>query len=142
MYGASSIDYYDILGCTKESSTEDIKRAYHALALKYHPDKNLLEPDRIKFQRISEAWNVLRDSTSRREYDVVQKQMELDSDNAPVHARISVNELETIDNKEDTFVYRCRCGGLYAVQKEYIQEENQFVYVPCSECTFVIVVET
>ena len=33
-------DYYAILECTKSSSSEEIKKKYYALALKYHPDKN------------------------------------------------------------------------------------------------------
>ncbi|KZC04718.1 DnaJ like protein subfamily C member 24 [Dufourea novaeangliae] len=136
------MDYYDILGCTEESTTEDIKRAYHALALKFHPDKNAFELDGVQFQRITEAWNVLRDPKSRKEYDVTRKQVDLDSDSGVIHARISINELETIYDNEDTFVYRCRCGGLYYVRKEYIQEKDQLVHVPCLECTFVIVVET
>ncbi|XP_031840414.1 uncharacterized protein LOC116430424 [Nomia melanderi] len=142
VHNMNSVDYYNLLGCTQESTTEDIKRAYHALALKLHPDKNVLEPDRIKFQQISEAWNILRDPKLRKEYDAVRKQVELDVDDALIHARISVGELETSDYNKDIFVYQCRCGDFYSVQKEYIQEKNQLVHVPCSQCTFVIVVET
>ncbi|XP_076171210.1 chaperone protein DnaJ [Ptiloglossa arizonensis] len=138
----NTVNYYDVLGCTKESTPEDIKHAYHALALKFHPDKNASEFDSIKFQRILEAWNVLRDPTLREEYDVIQKQIELDSENILIYARISTNELKTINDNKDTFVYQCRCGGLYCIQKEYLQEKNQSIYVPCLECTFLIVIET
>ncbi|XP_076248963.1 chaperone protein DnaJ [Calliopsis andreniformis] len=138
-----SVDYYEVLGCTKESTSEDIKRAYHALALKFHPDKNTsIQNDSIKFQHILKAWNVLRDPKSREEYDAIQKQEELDSNSALIYARISVTELEAINDNEDTLVYRCRCGGLYYIQKEYLQEKNQSIHVPCMECTFLIVIET
>lgn len=137
-----SVDYYDLLGCTKESTAEDIKRAYYALALKLHPDKNASEFDGIKFQRILEAWNVLRDPASREEYDAVRRQEELDAGNSLIYARVSASELEAVDDSEDTLVYRCRCGGLYLVQREYLCEKNRSIHVPCMECTFLVIVET
>lgn len=65
-------DYYAILGCNKNSSNEEIKKKYHTLALKYHPDKN--QRDKIaeeKFKDINEAWSVLGDKSKREEYDKV-----------------------------------------------------------------------
>ncbi|XP_076764333.1 uncharacterized protein LOC143431458 [Xylocopa sonorina] len=138
----SVMNYYDILGCTEESTSEDIKRAYHALALKFHPDKNTPEFDSIKFQQVLEAWHVLRDPKSRKEYDAHRKQEELDSESAMMYARISISDLEQMDNNEDMLAYQCRCGGLYCIQREDIQEKNQSICVSCLECTFFIVVET
>ena len=51
-------DYYAILECSKSSSNEEIKKKYHSLALKYHPDKN--PRDKIaeeKFKDINEEWS-------------------------------------------------------------------------------------
>lgn len=138
----SSMDYYDILGCTKDSSPEDIKRAYRALSLKLHPDKNAAEFDRGKFQRVLEAWHALRDPNSRERYDAMQKQEELDAESVPVYARISVEEMQIVQDDEHALTYPCRCGGSYHLQKEYVEEEHQLIRVPCSECTFLVVVET
>jgi len=62
-------DYYKTLGLTKKSSNKDIKKAFRALALKYHPDKSS-EPDALdKFREIAEAYEVLGDPDKRRQYD-------------------------------------------------------------------------
>lgn len=63
-------DYYQILGVKKDASTEDIKKAYRKLAMKYHPDHT--KGDKAaeeKFKKISEAYAVLSDKEKRKEYD-------------------------------------------------------------------------
>ncbi len=59
-------DYYQILGIAKGASQEDIKRAYHRLAHKFHPDKG---GDTIKFKEVSEAYQILSDADKRAQYD-------------------------------------------------------------------------
>lgn len=62
-------DYYEILGASRDSSPEDIKKAYRKLARKYHPDVNK-EPDaEEKFKELSEAYAVLSDDEKRAQYD-------------------------------------------------------------------------
>ncbi len=46
-------DYYSILGIAKGASKDEIKKAFRALASKYHPDKKT--GDEAKFKEISEA---------------------------------------------------------------------------------------
>ena len=63
-------DYYKILGVEKKASQAEIKKAYRALAKKYHPDKN--KGDQAaenKFKDISEAYEVLGDKDKREQYD-------------------------------------------------------------------------
>ncbi|HCC60017.1 MAG: molecular chaperone DnaJ [Candidatus Staskawiczbacteria bacterium RIFOXYC1_FULL_37_43] len=60
------MDYYEILGVTRSASQEDIKKAFHKLAHKYHPDKG---GDEKKFKEINEAYQVLSDSKKREQYD-------------------------------------------------------------------------
>jgi len=63
-------NYYDILGVSPDATTEDIKKSFRHLALKYHPDKNKnSEESRQKFMKIVEAYEVLSDEQARRNYD-------------------------------------------------------------------------
>lgn len=67
----SGKDYYKILGVSKNASTEEIKKAYRSLALKYHPDRNMenRKAAEERFKQISEAYYVLGDEKRRSEYD-------------------------------------------------------------------------
>lgn len=66
----SFIDYYKILGVSKNASESDIKKAYRKLARKYHPDlhPNDKEAER-KFKEINEANEVLSNAENRKKYD-------------------------------------------------------------------------
>lgn len=64
------IDYYNVLGVSKNASDDDIKKAYRKLARKYHPDMNPNnEEAHRKFQQINEANEVLSDPEKRKKYD-------------------------------------------------------------------------
>jgi len=63
-------DYYNILGVDKNTSKEDIKKAYRKLAMEHHPDKNEGNTEsEAKFKEISEAYSVLSDDQKKSNYD-------------------------------------------------------------------------
>ena len=63
-------DYYRILNVPRNASQEDIKKAYRKLAMKWHPDKNPGNPSaEEKFKEASEAYEILKDSQQRKNYD-------------------------------------------------------------------------
>lgn len=63
-------DYYEILGVSRESSGQEIKKAFRRVARELHPDVNDHDPDaEEKFKEASEAYEVLSDDERRRTYD-------------------------------------------------------------------------
>ncbi len=62
-------DYYETLGVDRNASQEEIKKAFHRLAIKYHPERNKDPGAEEKFKEISEAYAVLSDEQKRADYD-------------------------------------------------------------------------
>jgi DnaJ family protein B protein 4 len=65
------VDYYNILGVSKDATDDDLKKAYRKMALKWHPDKNInnKEEAQTKFQQVNEAYEVLSDKQKRAIFD-------------------------------------------------------------------------
>lgn len=76
-------DYYQILGVTKESSQEEIKRAYRKLARKYHPDVSKEADAEVHFKEIGEAYEVLKDPEKRAAYDQLGENWQAGQDFQP-----------------------------------------------------------
>ncbi|KAI3610839.1 hypothetical protein WG66_007022 [Moniliophthora roreri] len=77
--GEESVDLYAILELDDKAKTEDIKKAYRRLALKYHPDKHATASESAKadastkFQQVGFAYMVLGDDKKRKRYDQTGK---------------------------------------------------------------------
>lgn len=135
-------NYYAILNCSPDSSLDDLKKSYHKLALRYHPDKNDVHHSPELFQSIEEAWRVLGNEESKKDYDAQLKQLNLEDMSILLFSRIKVDELKVCPDDEDVLTYTCRCGGDYKVHKSDLDEKNCTVQVPCQECTLVIEINT
>ena len=66
----SKRDFYEILGVSKSSSQDEIKKAYRKVAMQFHPDRN--PGDKAaeeKFKEAAEAYEILSDADKRAQYD-------------------------------------------------------------------------
>ena len=66
---AAKRDYYEVLGVSKDSSSDEIKKQYRKMALKFHPDRNNSAEAAEHFKEVSEAYAVLSDAEKRQIYD-------------------------------------------------------------------------
>jgi molecular chaperone DnaJ len=66
---AAKRDYYEVLGIDRGSATEEIKRSFRRLAMKYHPDRNRSDGAEERFKEINEAYEVLSEPERRAAYD-------------------------------------------------------------------------
>ena len=96
--------YYDILGVSKDATDSDIKKAFRALSLKYHPDRNPNEDTTEKFQKIGEAYETLSDPEKRNQYE---NEMNGVPFGMPFSHMDSMNEFQDMNN-----IFNMMFGGM------------------------------
>ncbi|KAM4617768.1 dnaJ homolog subfamily C member 24 isoform 1-T2 [Discoglossus pictus] len=131
-------DLYEILGAKRTDSLSELKRKYQNLALLYHPDKQNRNvggrwEDKQKFIEISRAWKILGNEETKRKYDQELREAELIR-TWPVDAHIDLEDM-TYEVDEDTYYYKCRCGGRYSVAEKDLVKET---LVSCDFCSLII----
>ena len=62
-------DYYKFLGIATNATQEEIKKAYRSQSMRWHPDKNPGVDTTAQMQNINEAYNILKDATTKARYD-------------------------------------------------------------------------
>ncbi|NXT07669.1 DJC24 protein, partial [Prunella fulvescens] len=135
--GIKQKDWYKVLGAKPSDSQAELKRKYQKLALLYHPDKQAAAAaaqERVqRFLEIQQAWHVLGNEETKREYDLQQREDNLTKE-WPLHEQIYLEDMSWNED-EQLYTLSCRCGGNYSVSKS---ETKDVSLVCCDTCSLVI----
>ncbi|XP_050566660.1 dnaJ homolog subfamily C member 24 isoform X2 [Cygnus atratus] len=92
-------DWYKILGAKPSDSPGELKRKYQRLALLYHPDKQKADvpagevEERVqRFIEIDQAWKILGNEETKKEYDLQQREDNLTKE-WPLHAQVYLEDM-------------------------------------------------
>ncbi|XP_029895719.1 dnaJ homolog subfamily C member 24 isoform X2 [Aquila chrysaetos chrysaetos] len=110
------------------------------LGLQYHPDKQKADvpagevEERVqRFIEIDQAWKILGNEETKKEYDLQQREDNLTKE-WPLHAQIYLEDMSWNED-EQCYTLSCRCGGNYTVFKN---ETKDVSLVCCDTCSLVI----
>lgn len=106
---AGQRDYYALLGVLRDASTEDIKRAYHAAARRFHPDKNVLPGETELFLEVQRAYEVLSHPQRRAQYDATLPPE--DKVTGPVECTVQYSRPALVHLKEPQLLYAMLQAG-------------------------------
>uniref|UniRef100_A0A4W3JNL4 DnaJ (Hsp40) homolog, subfamily C, member 24 n=1 Tax=Callorhinchus milii TaxID=7868 RepID=A0A4W3JNL4_CALMI len=120
-------NWYEILGAHPSDSQQELKQNYQKLVLLYHPDKQSadvpageLEERVQRFIEVDQAWKILGNEETKREYDLQRREVTL-AQKWPVDAEVSLDEMSWIDGKDE-----CQ-SKLYFGGREIINNHT-FIY--------------
>ncbi|XP_075423453.1 dnaJ homolog subfamily C member 24 [Ascaphus truei] len=133
-------NWYSVLGAKPSDSQAELKYKYQRLALVCHPDKQSrdaaagpVEERAQRFIEIGQAWKILGDEESKREYDAQQRESEM-TEACPVDDHIHVEDMSW-NSDEQSYSCPCRCGGSYTVAEKEV-EHISLIY--CDSCSLII----
>ncbi|NXQ15098.1 DJC24 protein, partial [Peucedramus taeniatus] len=133
-------DWYKVLGAKRSDGPAELKQKYQKLALLYHPDKQEVdvaaaeaEERARRFIEIHQAWKILGNEETKKEYDLQQREDNLTKE-WPLHEQIHLEDMSWNED-EQLYTLSCRCGGNYSVSKN---ETKDVSLVCCDTCSLVI----
>ena len=131
------LDAYAVLHLARDASEEEIRHAYQQLARAHHPDRQ--GGDDEAFVRVQRAWEALREPEAKRQYDTQLREKESVASQSGVHvSEVGFDEMELAHDEEggEVWCFDCRCGDVYEVHEEELQ--NGVNTWQCRSCSFAI----
>nr|CAH7717867.1 unnamed protein product [Callosobruchus chinensis] len=132
--------HYEVLDVSREATESEIKTAYRKLALKWHPDKNLDNPDNAKeqFQLVQQAYEVLSDRQERAWYDNHREQIlrgsnsEFQDESLDVFQYFTTTCFKGYGDDENGFyaVYRKVFDQIIKEDMEFMEDKEEFCEIP------------
>lgn len=116
-----------------------LRESYKKLLIKFHPDKGCPSSSTAACAELNNAWNILKDPDSRKEYDEQLEQCDINTE-VTVFETLNVCDLMKNLEMDDTLTYRCRCGGFFLVPKSMVLNVHQIepILFPCDDCSLFI----
>lgn len=143
---------YDVLGVESGASVARIRAAYRAKLLRLHPDKAGTQgsgddaaaggASAAQLDALHDAWNVLREDTSRARYDA-QLAVESQQQEGVPWMSISVKKMDKYDAEDGHTVYEfeCRCGDVFELTPNQLPQPGTVTHVSCRTCTSALAVQ-
>uniref|UniRef100_A0A8D0JPU0 DnaJ heat shock protein family (Hsp40) member C24 n=1 Tax=Sus scrofa TaxID=9823 RepID=A0A8D0JPU0_PIG len=117
-----------------------LTNCFTCYSFKYHPDKQsadvpagTVEECIQKFIEIDQAWKILGNEETKKEYDLQRHEDDL-RNMGPVDARVYLEEMSWNEG-DHSFSLSCRCGGKYIVSKD---EAKEVTLISCDTCSLII----
>ncbi|KAJ2713927.1 hypothetical protein H4R19_002002 [Coemansia spiralis] len=130
-------DHYAVLGIAPTATHEEIKRAYHALSRRIHPDRQAGaggDSGDVAFHQIGMAWEVLGDDARRRTYDR-QQSARRSKARGVVQDEVDLDDM-AFDEDTHTYAFPCRCSGSYSISEDDLGLGRDIA--PCTDCSLKI----
>jgi curved DNA-binding protein CbpA len=112
------MDYYNILGITKNATFEIIKKAYRTLLLKFHPDKNKSPTSITKFLEIQQAYTMLSQPRTRAIFDSIDDPIICQEIEQVLNVYMGYEH-----NKDNVQIFRCTT-----------YENTYYILIPLTSC--------
>lgn len=110
----STFNPYRVLQVSQDADDQAIKRAYHTLAMKWHPDKNSNPSANEMFQNITRAYDILKDPEQRKKYDL----------STPIPHRPTAKPSSTYNDRVGSYFTPSRTRSAQSSSFDYLY--NQF----------------